>query len=173
MEAWEVLFMSLQYIIDGYNIINHTLFLKQKDRKTKEQKHELLNYIKREGLGGSLKNKITVVYDGYPPHEFNQDKAFTHQIEVIFSRNISADDKIKKIVEESAMRKNIVVVSDDKEVRFIAKSLGAKCAGVEDFICLESKSQRESKRETLKHELSYSQMHRINQELRKLWLKQP
>jgi len=69
------------------------------------------------------------------------------------------------------MRKNIVVVSNDKEVRFIVKSLGAKCAGIEDFISPKKKTQRESSKGILKPELSYSQMHRINQELRKLWLK--
>jgi len=41
---------------------------------------------------------------------------------------------------------------------------------VEDFIDPEEKSP--VKRETLlKPELTYSQMHKINQELRKIWLK--
>ncbi len=162
--------MSLQYIIDGYNIIHHTIFIKQTDRKIKEQKLALLNFIKTKGLGGSAKNKITVVFDGYPSPKDNQDLSNTPHIGIIFSRNITADEKIKMIVEESANRKNIVVVSDDKEIRFIAKLLGARHMGIEDFIAPKSKSQRHVQKEALKPELSYSQMHKINQELRKLWL---
>jgi len=75
------------------------------------------------------------------------------------------------MVEESADRKNIVVVSDDKEIKFMAKTMGARHMGIEDFIAPKSRSQRRGNGEALKVELSYIQMHKINQELRKLWLK--
>ncbi len=126
--------------------------------------------IKTKGLGGSAKNKITIVFDGFPPPQYNQDSKYTHPIDIIFSRNISADEKIKMIVQESANRKNIAVVSDDKEIKFMTKSLGARHMSAEDFIAPKSRSQGEDKREALKAQLSYTQIHNINQELRKLWL---
>jgi hypothetical protein len=89
---------------------------------------------------------------------------------VIFSRGEVADDRIKKILQDLPNPKNAVVVSDDKEIRFFAKSLRANVIGVKEFIGLKAKVPQD-KRDALKPELTYSQMHKINQELRKIWLK--
>jgi hypothetical protein len=78
------------------------------------------------------------------------------------------------IVEETANRKNIVVVSDDKEVRFMAKALGASCLGVSGFIGSKdnAKSRNEHSAGSFKEELTYTQMSKINQELFKRWISQ-
>jgi predicted RNA-binding protein with PIN domain len=160
--------MSLLYIIDGYNIINHPLFSRT-HKKIKNTQIALLEFIKTGKLTGSLKNKITVIFDGYPTSDGCDYGG--NDIEVIFSRKISADDKIKRIVEESANRKNVVVVSDDREISFIVKSLGARCLGIEEFVGKDEKSRGCQKNDLLKPELSYTQIHKINQELSKIWLK--
>lgn len=110
-----------------------------------------------------------MVFDGYPVagEESNVDA----DIGVIFSRKISADDKIKRLVEESANRKNIVVVSDDNEIKFMVKSLGARSVGIEEFIRSKDKTKMRKNKEIFSYELTYSQMHKINQELRQIWLK--
>lgn len=132
----------------------------------------LLDLIRAKKLARSLKNKITVVFDGYPSSEDSQDLYNDNaNINIIFSRKITADEKIKKIVEESANPRTIVVVSDDNEIKFMVKSQGARQMGIEDFIAPEEKSQRQPRRDLLKPELSYSQIHQINEELRKIWLK--
>jgi len=159
--------MSLQYVIDGYNIINHPQF-HRRHRLSDNPQAALLAFIKTERLTGSPKNKIAIVFDGYPPSGISLDGA---EAGFIFSRKINADEKIKKIVEESANRKNIVVVSDDKEIKFMVKSLGARALGVEEFIAREEKSERGEKKEALKQELNYTQIDAINKELSKLWLK--
>jgi predicted RNA-binding protein with PIN domain len=168
--------MPLQYIIGGYNIINHPSFTNL-HKKIKDSRLALLEFIKHKRLCGSSKNRVTIVFDGYP--KYTGEKTDVADIDVIFSRQDSADEKIKKIVENSGDFKNTVVVSDDKEIRFFVKSIGAKMKGVEEFINPLNLSQARAKRKgRLKEkedfpelELTYSQMQKINEELRKIWLK--
>jgi predicted RNA-binding protein with PIN domain len=169
--------MPLQYIIDGYNIINHPSF-SNLHKKIKDSRFALLEFIKHKRLCGSSKNSITVVFDGYP--KYTAEKTDTAGINVIFSRQDSADERIKRMVENSGDFKNIVVVSDDKEIRFFVKSVGAKAKGVEEFVNPANLAQARIKRKgRLKDEgdivgleLTFSQRHKINEELRKIWLKE-
>jgi len=146
--------------------LNHPLFPRNNKHAASPQ-GAVASFIRAKKLTGSLKNKVTLVFDGYPPPDFSGSEENT---DMIFSRRISADEKIKKIIEESANRKNIIVVSDDREISFMVKSLGARCIGIEEFIGAKEKRKAADK-ELLKPELSYSEMHKINQELRKIWLK--
>lgn len=76
------------------------------------------------------------------------------------------------LVEESANRKNIVVVSEDKDIKFMVRHLGARHMGIEEFIGRKEKTmENKQKKDFLTPELTYTQMHKINQELRKIWLK--
>lgn len=156
--------MSLQYVIDGYNITNHPAF-KQKNSKSYNCQEALIKLIRIKKLCG--KNKPTIVFDGYP-HEPGFSGG--EDIDVIFSRKESADEKIKRIVESYGNPRNIVVVSDDNEVKFFAKSAGAKIVSVEDFINPQPKAQRR-KEASAESELSYSEIEKINKELRNIWLK--
>lgn len=168
--------MPLQYIIDGYNIINHPSF-SNLHKKIKDSRFALSEFIKHKRLCGSSKNSITIVFDGYP--KYTGEKIDAADINVIFSRQDTADARIKSIVENSSDFKNTVVVSDDKEIQFFVKSIGAKVKGVEEFINPSNLSQAHAKRKgRLKEkedfpelELTYSQMQRINEELKKIWLK--
>jgi len=159
--------MSLQYIVDGYNVIKHPLF-SRRHRKINNSQLAFLRFIITERLTGSRKNKVTVVFDGFSSEA--QKIQSSSEIDVIFARNESADEKIREIIERAANVKNIVVVSDDKEIKFFAKSCGGRTATVEEFLA-PSKKIEEKEEEIVKPELSYSQMHKINQELKKVWLK--
>lgn len=161
--------MSLQYVIDGYNIINHPEFA-HKYKQSLNPQIALSILIKTKKLTGSAKNKVFIVFDGYPPSGFNPDEAIG--AEIIFSRKISADEKIKRIVEESAQRKNIVVVSDDKGIKLMIKGLGSQWLGVGDFLGVNKKDRHPKEKDLLKQELNYSQIDAINKELGKLWLKE-
>ena len=137
----------------------------------------LLEFIKTHKLCGSPKNKITVVFDGYP--NLSSQKLDEEDINVIFSQEETADSRIKKMAETQGNPKNTVVVSDDKEIKFFVRAVGARSLGVEEFIHpvskykdgLNRKKKLESEdRDLLKPELSHSQIGEINQELRKIWL---
>ncbi len=159
--------MSLQYIIDGYNLINHPHFVRRSNKKIKNQRLALLELIKSGRLTGSPKNKVIVVFDGYPGLE--EECVSNTTVNVVFSRSQTADERIKIIAEKFANPKNTITVSDDKELRLCVRSFKGRVLGVEEFIC--SKEARESRDDEIKAELSFSQKDRIDQELKKLWLK--
>ncbi|MBI4707282.1 MAG: NYN domain-containing protein [Candidatus Omnitrophica bacterium] len=161
--------MSLQFVIDGYNIIKHTQFSRFAKRNIKDQRFALLELIKSGNLTGSPKNKVIVVFDGYP--DVSARSLREEPFEIIFSGEDSADKKIMRMVELSQSPKNIVVVSDDREIKFFVKSCGATALGIEDFVAAKDRRERNKKEsEAVKNDLSYSQMHKINEELKKVWL---
>ena len=160
--------MSLQYVIDGYNLINHQLFIPA-NKRGKDSRIALLELIRIKKLCGSPANKVVVVFDGYPDTDSLEE--FDSRIDVVFARDQTADERIKRIVENSVNPKNIKVVSDDKEIRFVVKSLGAIAVSIEDFLGRGKNSAPGGQEEPLKPELTYSQIHKINQELKKIWLK--
>lgn len=162
--------MSLLFIIDGYNIIRHPLFEKKENKKEDRSWRVLFDFVKIKKPQGSLNNKVILVFDGFMPAE-DRGFSFDGLIQVLFSRQSSADNKIKMLVEESARRGNIVVVSDDKEVKFMVRSLGARHMSVQDFIEVKSLTRPQRPGDEPKIRLSYAQECRINQELKRLWLK--
>ena len=159
--------MSLQYVIDGYNLINHQLFIPA-NKRTKDSRIALLELIRLKKLCGSPANAVIVVFDGYP--DTDSLKEFDNKIDVIFARCETADERIKKIVENFANPKNIRVVSDDKEIKFSVRAMGAGVLSVEEFIGHDRNLRKPQDAEVLKPELTYEAMHKINQELRKIWL---
>lgn len=165
--------MSLQYIIDGYNIIKHEQFTR--NVRSKDPRRSLLEIIRSKKLCGSLKNKVKIVFDGFRDSRFHSGNNFG--IEVIFSGESSADDLIKSLLKKTASPKNTIVVSDDREIKFFAKDYRAIPVGVEEFIAklIEDNSPKEKQRlsaakEALKHDLNYAQIEKINKELREKWL---
>ncbi|MFN7171154.1 MAG: NYN domain-containing protein, partial [Candidatus Omnitrophota bacterium] len=96
-------------------------------------------------------------------------------INVVFTKTETADQYIKRLIEQKCNPKNTVVVSDDKEIRFFVRSCSGLVMTVEEFIQrrerLRLSSKEASPGSTLKPELTYTQVQKINQELRKIWLK--
>ncbi len=169
--------MSLTYIIDGCNLTSHVRFPRS-NKNSKDSRRALLELIKIKRLAGSPRNKITVVFDGYP--NLSSKNLDEFDINVIFSRKETADARIKQIVQTQGNPRNVVVVSDDKQIKFFIKSAGARSMGVEEFIQPASKQAgrigskkklQDEERDLIKTELSYTQMDKINQELKAIWLK--
>ena len=59
-------------------------------------------------MGKKSKSKITVVFDGYP--KVSVQKLDEADINIVFSKEETADTRIKRMVEASKNPKNIVVV---------------------------------------------------------------
>lgn len=163
--------MSLQFVIDGYNITNHPIFIQRINKKIKNKKSALLDLIRSRRLSGSAKNKVAIVFDGYPCSDdgqcLNLEKG---DINIVFSKEETADERIKRIIEGFDNPKNLIIVSDDKEIRFFAKSQCANVLSVEEFIASKEK-ERNARVIEEKTELTFGQMHEINKELKKIWLK--
>lgn len=132
----------------------------------------LLDIIKIKRLCGSPRNEIIVVFDGF----INEPQLgrYSNEIKVIFSYDETADEEIKRIIERAKNKKNIVVVSDDREIADFAKISGAKPLSVNEFLKPANEDSDEFMRiqnDSLKQQLNYSQIHAINEELKKKWLK--
>jgi len=161
--------MSLQYIVDAYNLINNPRF-RPAPKLPANLCHCLADFIKFNQLTGSKNNTLTLIFDGYPPaaEEIPQGAGLV----CLFSRMIEADELIKQTVEKSACPGNIIVVSDDKEVRLMSRFLHARVCGVEEFICgkKNKKSNPARDSDSVDFKLTYSAMQKINTELKKKWL---
>jgi len=125
----------------------------------------LLRWIGDSRPQGSVNNQVAVVFDGT-----EGSHSLHGEIRVIFSDGCSADDKIKRMVEEDADRKNCVVVSDDKDIFFYARSLGTKVMSVTAFTSkggeLHARTDCDGKY------IPLSRQEKINKELRIFWLKE-
>ena len=161
--------MSLQYIVDAYNLINHPAF-RPISKSVLNIQHALADFIRFNKLTGSKNNSCVLVFDGYPPPP--EEIPRQNGLLCMFSRRQEADELIKKIVQDSDSPKNIVVVSDDREVQLTSRFLHAQICSVEEFICdkVNKKSAAEANRDVGDFKLSYIKMQKINTELRKKWL---
>ncbi len=157
--------MSLHYVIDGYNLIKHRSFAPRTN--IHDPRFALVQFLRREKPCGSLKNKVTIVFDGYS----GDLSLLGLEFEVIFSCETSADERIKKMVESEPLPKSLVVVSDDRQIRDFAKYCGVVSLGIDEFLTPPRKKTAGTKDDSSKSELSYDAAQKINEELRKLWLK--
>lgn len=167
--------MALHFILDGYNVIKQTPVLA--DKKLEEGRNALLRLIENQKPQGSSNNKVTVVFDGQSGFVEDQRKSFAN---VIFTCNETADEKIKHLVSGQKNRKSLVVVTNDRDVRYYVRSLGAKILKVEEFLAKvrvvsKEKTQHMKRRVNLvsksKREVPKTLEFKINAELQKIWLK--
>jgi len=125
----------------------------------------LIQFIISDKIFRNPRNSVTVIFDGYC---HDQRQYGDYGVKVIFSGDISADDKIRQVIESSANRKNMVAVSDDKEIRLFARAFKVKAMAVDEFIPEPVKANADDS--VAKTDLTYTQIEKINKELRKLWL---
>ena len=161
--------MSLQYIIDAYNLINHPAF-KPVSKSALNIQHALADFIRINKLTGSKNNELVLVFDGYPPR--TEDVPSGQGLLCMFSRAQEADEIIKKIIEKSAAPKNIVVVSDDRQVQLTSRFLRAQICSVGEFIDGKKDNPAMAAVKLAAHDfkLSYANMQKINAEFREKWL---
>jgi len=141
--------------------------------KLEDQRLELLGFIEKYSPQGSLKNQVTIVFDG------NQDVFGGMQSSaatIIFSQGESADDKIRSIVAQADNTKNIIVVTDDRDIQYAVGALGAKAISVAEFLSKDQLSGKKPKQvkvissESEKY-ISKTDESKITSELGKIWLK--
>lgn len=158
--------MSLHFIIDGYNIMKQVFPILGK--KVFNDREGFIRFIEEERICGSKNNKITVVFDG-------RENVFVlrkfSNIEVIFTKGETADEKIKKMVAKSLNKKNLVVITNDNEVKYFAKIQGVKTIGAEEFLEKVKKRKEKFSSGDKKIEADTRLGMEITKELERLWLK--
>jgi len=162
--------MSVHFILDGYNIIRQ--IPQFNDRKLEKERENLILFLETQRPQGSANNPVTVVFDGQPGVGGARVASL---INVIFSCGGSADDTIKDMVAQSEQRKATVVVTDDRQVRYYVRALGAKVLAVKEFFVkganVPGRSGTGSEHAGSEHKgISKSLEYQINQEMKGIWL---
>ncbi|MFN3966639.1 MAG: NYN domain-containing protein [Endomicrobiia bacterium] len=156
----------VHYILDGYNIVKQLpQFI---GRKLKEGREYLIKVLKENRPQGSARNKVTVVFDGAPDVSYPSENLKNYNIEIIFTTNEIADEKIRKLVKKSPNPGNVVVVSDDKDLRRSVRILGAEVLYVREFMKYKKKKDDKVLTQT-KTKLSPEEQFKITEELKKIW----
>jgi len=138
------------YLIDGYNAIFSTTL---KEYSMERAREILIEWV-RELVG----EKGIVVFDG--------DEKVLHRRKkgVVFTKGESADEYIKRKVRDANDRDSLIVVTADKEIQSFVRGLGGKFLTPREFL-------RKRTKETEKGVLTEEKIRAINQELKKIWLK--
>ncbi len=155
--------MSLHYILDGYNIIHEMPSLLKVSLEKARQ--GLVNYLQTYQPQGSLRNEITIVFDG-SPDVITPFPTKEHHIHIIFTTKSSADEKIIKIVENSKNPRNIIVITNDREIKETVRALNAQTLSPKAFL------QPKKKIIKLKYAKPFPETEQgkeITQELMNLW----
>ena len=150
----------LLYIIDGFNLVHKIPQVKRSTRP----RQDLITYINDKKLTGSPNNKVLIVFDGYPPDDFY----FRGRFQVVFSNELSADEIIMTRLGSAGNKSEVIVVSDDREIRDAARAAKARVCRTKDFIYQPAKAKSQSKEKT--KDISYTLQKEITDELRKHWL---
>jgi len=119
----------MEYIIDGLNVIK-TSFIKKYEVISLERGREFLIYILERYKRKHPYIEFTIVFDGYCQN-FN---LYTSRLKIIFSNEITADEKIREILENRKNKKEVFVVSDDREIQQFTRILGGNFLKVNEFL---------------------------------------
>jgi predicted RNA-binding protein with PIN domain len=155
----------LTFVIDAFNVIHKIKEL----RNSHNPHHDFICFCKSRRLTGSLNNRVIIVFDG----KFREDIVFHERNwKVLFSDSRSADELIVERVSQIKKAREVVVVSDDRELQSKVKASGGKIKKVDEFIKIAKKPAPKIKPASAnKKNISYTLQREITEEMRRIWLK--
>ncbi|HMN25088.1 MAG TPA: NYN domain-containing protein [Ignavibacteriaceae bacterium] len=133
----------LNYIIDGNNLIGKVASLKGLQNKDKHASREKLVFM-LDRFFITKKANVTLHLDGYPNEKINSSK-----MKIIYSENLTADEKIKKQISQSKSPRNIIVITSDSNLAQFAKVCSATVTSSELFVAEINKSSSSADEETI------------------------
>ena len=156
----------LHFIVDGYNLINKIEKLNKLSLKGKRD--AFLSLLADYKARISLRNKITVVFDG--KREVFHPAVKNSYLDVIFSKGQDADSLIRTMIDEKVNSKSLVIVTDDNEILYYAKSRRIRHKSAKGFL-EQINRKRNTSRQDEDFKIDFKQAYKINEELRKVWMK--
>ena len=118
----------MAYIIDGNNVMGQTPGW---HRDKSKSRRGLLERLAR--LARAKKARVTVVFDGGPDKGAPDGSAF-HGVKVLYAeRGSDADARIERLVETAADPRGLTVVTSDRHLAFVVRSLGASVVRSGEF----------------------------------------
>jgi hypothetical protein len=130
---------------------------------------DFLKFIRKHNLIGSSHNRALIVFDGHPVKEAQSNDNLT----IIFSCAQSADDIIKNKLGAFKNNRQVIVVSDDNEIRQFAKICAITRMPVKEFLgkYIKAKQIKQVSDNENKKDISYSVQREITEEMTRIWLK--
>ncbi len=112
-------FILMTYIVDGYNVILTTKF---KELGMERAREYLLSFCKVFAPA-----EVIVVFDG-------KEGVFHHLPGAVFTRGESADDYIRRWLRKCQNPQDVIVVTEDREIRGTAGAMGARVISAREFV---------------------------------------
>lgn len=124
----------ITYIIDGNNLIGKISSLMNLQKKDKQASREKLVYM-LDRYFVQKKANISLHLDGHQAGKVNSAK-----MKIIYSENVTADEKIKKQISQSKSPRNITVVTSDSNLAQFARVCSTNIISSEEFAAQINKS---------------------------------
>jgi len=148
------------FIVDGYNMTRTIERLRQS--KPHEEREALIDFVKRCHPQGSLQNKVVLVFDGRSGRVLHGPQSACR---VIFTHDESADDWIKRYVDEDPHSREIVVVTADKTLSRWVRGGKARVISPQEFL------GRAKSRQAPPASRDKENDDALTEELKSIWLK--
>jgi predicted RNA-binding protein with PIN domain len=118
--------MSLQYLIDGYNLLY--ALPEMPAGSWQDKRASLVRWLQDRRPYGQ--NRVIVVFDS---REGLGDQTREGEFQIIYTAGETADDWISRRVRDVANPRVLVVVTDDQGLRRLIRGTGAKWISTKDF----------------------------------------
>ena len=111
----------MPYLIDGNNVMARTRgWHRNRAGARKRLIHELAGFVAAHRV------RVQVVFDGFPDEEFPEGTTY-RSVKVLYAGHGSdADTRIKDMIRRSSYKRDMVVVSSDREVMSFADRQGTR-----------------------------------------------
>jgi predicted RNA-binding protein with PIN domain len=124
----------ITYIIDGNNLIGKISSLMNLQKKDKQASREKLVFM-LDRYFSKKKFKIALHFDGHPNTAINSSR-----MKIVYSENLTADDRIKKQISQSKSPRNLSVVTSDSNLAQFARVCSCNVISSEKFVAEINKS---------------------------------
>jgi uncharacterized protein len=115
----------MPYLVDGNNVM--ATFHSNRIVARRMLIEALIKFISANHV------KLKVVFDGVPDDEFPENLKFK-SVHILYARPGSdADSRIKDILRVASYKRDITLVSSDRELALFARNQGARCISAQDF----------------------------------------
>jgi predicted RNA-binding protein with PIN domain len=116
-----------EVIIDGNNLIGKIKNLSVLQKRDKITAREKLAFMLNRYYSNK-KIKVSLHFDGFKSVSIRTDN-----ISIIYSDEITADEKIKKQIEQAKNSRNIALITSDRNLQQFAKACSCEIISCEDF----------------------------------------
>ncbi|MBI5346169.1 MAG: NYN domain-containing protein [Chlamydiae bacterium] len=147
----------MHYLIDGYNLLFKTNSIKSSLQK---QRDGLIQLIKQKSI--TSKQRMTLVFDGSLSKDESDNLYKYDGFCVIYTwKKLTADEFIIQEIKNAKRPQEYIVVTSDKDLGFICKTLGAKIHSIDEFNSWLYKKKNEAKKPIKSFKDSEVQINRL------------